>query len=288
VTCFYGLLDLQSGHLRFANAGHDLPYRQHGTNASELWATGMPLGLMPGMHYEEFDVTLAMDESVLFYSDGLVEAHNQQREMFGFPRLMEMLSKHPGDTTLIDSLLSELAAFTGDSWEQEDDITLVRLQRVPAPAVAEEAPEALHLLQEVTLASVPDNERQAIERVAEAVQSLHLPPDRLANLKTAVAELVMNAMEHGNHYQPDSIVEVQILASTSSVVVRVCDQGEGESHPVTVPDAPNLEAKLAELETPRGWGLFLIKNLVDEMREINEDHSHMVEVVMHFKALEDG
>jgi anti-anti-sigma factor len=90
------------------------------------------------MSYEEFDVTLAADESVLFYSDGLVEAHNQQREMFGFPRLMEMLSKHPGDTTLIDSLLNELATFTGASWEQEDDVTLVRVQRVAVPAVAEE------------------------------------------------------------------------------------------------------------------------------------------------------
>ena len=288
VTCFYGLLDIQSGHLRFANAGHDLPYRQQGTNVSELWATGMPLGLMPGMHYEEFDVTLAANESVLFYSDGLVEAHNQQREMFGFPRLMEMLSKHPGDTTLIDSLLNELTTFTGASWEQEDDVTLVRVQRVVVPAVAEEAPEAFHLLQEITLASEPGNERQAMEKVAEVVQPLHLSPERVANLKTAVAEVVMNAMEHGNHYQSDSMVEMQILASTSSVVVRIRDQGEGGPHPVMVPDAPpDLEAKLAGLETPRGWGLFLIKNLVDEMREINEEHSHMVEVVMHFNMQEN-
>ena len=288
VTCFYGLLDLQSGHLRFANAGHDLPYHQHGTAVSELWATGMPLGLMPGMSYEEFEVTLAANESVLFYSDGLVEAHNQQREMFGFPRLMEMLSKHPGDTTLIASLLNELATFTGASWEQEDDVTLVRVQRVAIPAVAEEVPETFHLLQEVMLASAPDNERQAMEKVAEVVQPLHLPPERVANLKTAVAEVVMNAMEHGNHYQPGSMVEMQILASTSSVVVRIRDQGEGDLHPVTAPDAPpDLEAKLAELETPRGWGLFLIKNLVDEMREINEEHSHIIEVVMHFDVQED-
>ncbi|HEY5005510.1 MAG TPA: SpoIIE family protein phosphatase, partial [Ktedonobacteraceae bacterium] len=256
VTCFYGLLDLQSGHLRFANAGHDLPYHQQGTNVSELWATGMPLGLMPGMHYEEFDVTLGADESVLFYSDGMVEAHNKQHEMFGFPRLMGMLSKYPGDTTLIDSLLHELTAFTGDAWEQEDDVTLVRLQRVPVNTIPGKESEMLHLLKETTLVSVPGNERQAMEWVAEGVESLHLSPDQLANLKTAVAEVVMNAMEHGNHYQPESPVVLQILVSTTSVVVRVRDQGEGELHPVAVSDVPNLEAKLAELETPRGWGLF--------------------------------
>jgi serine phosphatase RsbU (regulator of sigma subunit)/anti-sigma regulatory factor (Ser/Thr protein kinase) len=283
VTCFYGLLDIQSGHLRFANAGHDLPYRQLGTQVSELRATGMPLGLMPEMHYEEIAVTLAADESVLFYSDGLVEAHNRQREMFGFPRLMEILSKHPGDTTIIASLLNELATFTGAEWEQEDDVTLVRLQRMPAPKVAEEPSEMLHLLQDVTLTSIPGNERLAMEKVVEAVQPLELAPDRLANLKTAVSEVVMNAIEHGNQYQPDRMVEVQVLASHTSVVVRVRDQGDGKVNPVAIPDPPNLEAKLAELETPRGWGLFLIKNLVDEMHETNEEHSHTIEVVMHFK-----
>ncbi len=287
VTCFYGLLDLQSGHLLFANAGHDLPYHQQGTNVSELQATGMPLGLMAGMQYEEVDVTLATDESILFYSDGLVEAHNPQREMFGFPRLMQVLSKYPGDTTLIDSLLHELMTFTGDAWEQEDDVTMVRLQRVSVKAIPDKESDMLHLLKERTLASIPGNEREAMEWVADEVQSLHLSQDQLANLKTAVAEVVMNAMEHGNHYQADSLVILQILTSSTSVVVRVRDQGEGELHPVAVPDVPNLEAKLAELETPRGWGLFLIKNLVDEMREINEEHSHTVEVAIHFKSKKD-
>jgi serine phosphatase RsbU (regulator of sigma subunit)/anti-sigma regulatory factor (Ser/Thr protein kinase) len=284
VTCFYGVLDLESGHMRFANAGHDFPYHQQGTNVSELQATGMPLGLMPGMHYEELEVTLAADESVLFYSDGLVEAHNKQREMFGFPRLMKMLGKYPGDTTLIDSLLRELTTFTGNTWEQEDDVTMVRLQRVPVNTIPDKESQMLHLLKERTFASVPGNEREAMEWVAEEVQSLHLSPDQLANLKTAVAEVVMNAMEHGNHYQPESLVALQILSSATSVVVRVRDQREGELHPVTIPGLPNLEAKLAGLETPRGWGLFLIKNLVDEMREINEEHSHTVEIAIHFKT----
>lgn len=146
----------------------------------------------------------------------------------------------------------------------------------------------LRLLQEVTLASEPGNERLAMEKVAEAVQPLVLPAERLADLKTAVAEVVMNGMEHGNQYQPDSMIEMQVLASTTSIVVRVRDQGGGRTRPLSVLDPPNLEAKLAGLETPRGWGLFLIKNLVDEMHEITEDHSHTVEVVIHYKPIERG
>lgn len=130
VTCFYAILDSTSGRLRFANAGQDLPYcRRAGGEVGELRATGMPLGLMPDMRYEEQETTLAAGESVLFYSDGLVEAHSPRREMFGFPRLSALLASGSDAAPPIVTLLSELAAFTGPDWEQEDDITLVTLRR---------------------------------------------------------------------------------------------------------------------------------------------------------------
>ncbi|HEX6482457.1 MAG TPA: SpoIIE family protein phosphatase, partial [Ktedonobacteraceae bacterium] len=129
VTCFYAILDPASGRLRYANAGHDLPYCQHPGSACELRATGMPLGLMPGMRYEEQEVVLAQNENVLFYTDGLVEAHDSRREMFGFPRLQTLLAEYADEASLIDFLLTELKGFTGEGWEQEDDMTLLTLQR---------------------------------------------------------------------------------------------------------------------------------------------------------------
>lgn len=129
VTCFYAVLDPDSGKLRYANAGHDLPYHRDAGKVCELRATGMPLGLMPEMRYEEQEVIVALDESILFYSDGLVEAHNPEREMFGFPRLQALLEEHSGGATLIDFLLGELRSFTGEGWEQEDDMTMLTLQR---------------------------------------------------------------------------------------------------------------------------------------------------------------
>src|SRR5918992_321061 len=130
ITCLYAILEPESGHLVYANAGHDLPYRRHGSAAEELRARGMPLGLMPGMAYEEKEVVLGKGESVLFYSDGLVEAHDPQREMFGFPRLQGLVGTHrSGGSSLVGFLLSELTRFVGEDWEQEDDITLVTLER---------------------------------------------------------------------------------------------------------------------------------------------------------------
>jgi predicted ester cyclase len=132
VTCFYGILEPNSGHLVYANAGHDLPYLWHGGYSEELRARGMPLGLMPGMEYEEKEITLKRGEGVLFYSDGLVEAHNPHYEMFGFPRLRELLADHGDERSLVEFLMEELSSFTGPSWEQEDDITLMTLQRSAA------------------------------------------------------------------------------------------------------------------------------------------------------------
>jgi serine phosphatase RsbU (regulator of sigma subunit) len=130
VTCFYAILDPRSGTLRYANAGHDLPYLWHGCDCEELRARGMPLGLMPGMGYEEKEMVLDTGEGVLFYSDGLVEAHNPEGEMFGFPRLRALIAQHgEEERALRELLMKELHSFTGEEWEQEDDITLVTLRR---------------------------------------------------------------------------------------------------------------------------------------------------------------
>jgi predicted ester cyclase len=129
VTCFYAILDTESGSLSYANAGHDLPYLWQSGECEELRARGMPLGLMPGMGYEEKEIVLEEGEAALFYSDGLVEAHDPKGEMFGFPRLRELVAEHGEKRSLGAYLLEHLYTFTGEGWEQEDDITLLTLRR---------------------------------------------------------------------------------------------------------------------------------------------------------------
>jgi serine phosphatase RsbU (regulator of sigma subunit)/predicted ester cyclase len=128
VTCFYAILEPGSGHLLYANAGHDLPYLRRGSDAVELRARGMPLGLSSTMNYEEGEDSLDEGDGVLFYSDGVVEAHNPNREMFGLPRLRALIAEHDMERSLENFLLERLYSFTGEGWEQEDDITLVMLR----------------------------------------------------------------------------------------------------------------------------------------------------------------
>jgi serine phosphatase RsbU (regulator of sigma subunit)/anti-sigma regulatory factor (Ser/Thr protein kinase) len=284
VTCLYAVLEPTSGQLRYANAGHDVPYAWSAAGPIELRARGMPLGLMPGMTYEEKETTLAPGQNVVLYSDGLVEAHNPQRAMFGFPRLKELVGTHPGGGELIELLLRELDSFTGPNWEQEDDVTLVVLQRqagtedrvrpVPDGGAAGE-----RLLADFTVRSQLGNERLAMQQVADAVGELGLPPARLERLKTAVAEATMNAIEHGNQNQAELPVAIRVTASEERVAVRVTDQG-GERAIPDNPETPDLEAKLTGLQKPRGWGLYLIKNMVDEMHVSSDSKHHTVELVL--------
>jgi anti-sigma regulatory factor (Ser/Thr protein kinase) len=259
----------------------------------------MPLGLMPGMKYEEKETILVPGESILFYSDGIVEAHNQDREMYSFPRLMRLVGEYEGDISLKDMILEDLAEFTGPGWEQEDDITMVTLQRSGGYGVSEIAHRSMNrageapgsngtewqMLAELTLPSEPGNERLAMEQVAEAVRELNLPGKRMDQLKTAVAEATMNAMEHGNHYLPNKPVGIQVLASRAALSVRITDHGATRTLPADPgTEVPDIEAKLEELQTPRGWGLFLIKHMVDEMRISSDTTHHTVELIMYLEG----
>ncbi len=297
VTCLYALLDPRTGKIQFANAGHNLPYVRTDEGVVEFRATGMPLGLMPGSKYEEKEATLGAGQTMLLHSDGLAEAHSDKGEMFGFPRMHELMAAGNGGQALIDSLLMELDRFTSGVDEQEDDITLVTVQRSAHSHFADDATNGStsmamphsnghRVLAEFQLPSDPGNEREVMDRVAEAVRSLDLPPARLENLKTAVSEAAMNAIEHGNHGDAALAVGVQVLLSDEDLRVLIRDFGGGQEIPAA--ETPDIEAKLAGLQKPRGWGLFLIQNMVDKMEVTSDDVHHTVELVLYLKGEDDG
>ena len=121
-----------------------------------------------------------------------------------------------------------------------------------------------------------------MERVERAVAGVGLEPARLERLKTAVAEATMNAMEHGNEYRADRPVSIRVLRSADRLSVRVTDSGSGGE--VAEHESPDLEAKLEGRQTPRGWGLFLIEEMVDEARVTSEKGGRTVELVLRLEG----
>ncbi|MEN8238654.1 MAG: SpoIIE family protein phosphatase [Actinomycetota bacterium] len=283
VTCLYAIVDTETGATVFANAGHNLPYVRSEDGVLELRATGMPLGLMPNMPYEEQVHALGVGEVMVLTSDGITEAHNDQGEMYGFERLMARVgsSNVPGEA--VSGLIDDLEAFTGPDVEQEDDITVVAVRRTSSAresaATFGVSPNGqVEELASFTVASIDGNERLAIDQVMDALVDIRLDPARAERLKTAVGETVMNAIEHGNQGSEDAVVAVKVEAGTTSLIIRVTDQGGGLG--TDAPARPDLEAKLTGDQTPRGWGLFLIEKMVDELRTTTEDGHHTVELVV--------
>jgi anti-sigma regulatory factor (Ser/Thr protein kinase) len=275
VTCLYGVLEPATGRFVFANAGHNLPCIRTTDGIIEPRATGLPLGLMSDIVYEETEVEVPPGAELVLYSDGVVEAHDPVGEMYSFARMRDTVATGCGSgSDTIDHILERLRAFTGSDWEQEDDITIVALGR--SRAATAPSPEGPSVSSRSPLAafSVPGvigGERTAIDRVVEAVGPLGLSPARLERLKTAVGETVMNAIEYGSLGNPDVPVTVQVDADEAAVAIRVTDQAL--SGPVPVVEPPDLEAKLEGRARPRGWGLFLVRNMVDALDvSIEDDH----------------
>jgi serine phosphatase RsbU (regulator of sigma subunit)/anti-sigma regulatory factor (Ser/Thr protein kinase) len=289
VTCLFAVLDPDTGRLRYANAGQDLPYLRTAEGVVELRATGMPLGLLPDMEYEEKEVVLEPGQEVLLHSDGVVEAHDPHREMFGFPRLKQLVAEPISGGELIDRVLADLSRFTGPGWEQEDDITLVALARLPGSAHSGSAgpdesvslPADARVLAAFEVPSEPGGGRRVLPLLARAVEPLNLPEARRDALGTAVAEATMNAIEHGNAGRPDLPVRLVVAATDTAVLVTVTDRavngGTGEQDA----QLPDIDAKLAGAQSPRGWGLFLMRELVDEVRTRDSGGGHTVELVLH-------
>jgi len=142
--------------------------------------------------------------------------------------------------------------------------------------VARPAPRRLDAFE---LPSEPGNERLALARVAECVRGLGLPDGRLEKLKTAVAEATMNAIEHGNKNRAEIPVEVEVTQNGDEIVVAISDQGGAPEKPGPA-EEPDLLKKLDGGQSPRGWGLFLIRNMVDAMDVTTNGQRHTIWLTM--------
>jgi anti-sigma regulatory factor (Ser/Thr protein kinase) len=139
--------------------------------------------------------------------------------------------------------------------------------------------ERRRLLGEFSSPSRVGNERLIMDKVAEAISPLNLSQSVVERLKTAVSEAAMNAIEHGNEGRPDVPVFVEVSALSDEVVVAITDQGGAE--PGVRTEEPDIHAKLAGRQKPRGWGLYLIESMVDDMRVTRDGPRHTVELVVH-------
>ena len=290
VTCLALVLNPVSGQVEFANAGHDVPYVRTQGGVAELRARGMPLGLMPGMDYEEMRFQFEPGDCALLHSDGLAEAHAPDREMFGFPRVSALVGKGPSGEALIDLCLTELGTFTGPDHEQEDDITLVSLQRSPSAWHQGDHKGGIAMTQ---VARPPEARRVHAGQRARQRTARAGPGGRDRAGPGTVRGQARPAQDRGRrgHHERDRARQRQPPG----------DPGRGRGDPERRRDhrrhqrpgrrgtprrgrrgheEPDLVKKLDGAQSPRGWGLFLIRNMVDAMDVTTDGQRHTISLTM--------
>ncbi len=129
VTCLYSVLDPVTNRICFANAGHPLALLRNDSSVKEIEVYGLPLGLRPDATYDEVEVFLEPGDTLFLYSDGLIEAMNSARELFGLERLLACLRRegHRIGDDLIEQTWSAARSFAGRV-EQDDDMTVIVLR----------------------------------------------------------------------------------------------------------------------------------------------------------------
>ena len=288
VTCLFAILDPATGRIVMANAGHNLPYIRTDDGVIELRATGMPLGLMPDIHYEETEGIIAPGSNVLLYSDGLVEAHDPASRCTasrGCARRWPSTTRGASCSIACSTRSTSSPVPTGS---RRTTSRSSRSGEPPAcPSARRGASEPSGILTAFSIPGEEGNERLAMDRVAAAVDGLGLAPARLERLKTAVSEATMNAIEYGSQGRADVPVDIEVETTAESIVVRITDHALSGSVPDDA-ESPDIELKLAGEQKPRGWGLFLIKNMVDSMDVTGDGASQTVTLTMAREERSDG
>ena len=254
--------------------------------AVELRATGMPLGLMPEMEYDEKEAVLEPGECLLLYSDGLVEAHDPSGEMFGFPRLRELMGRLdrldlPGRRAARRARpLHRLGLGAGGRHH-------ARGARAGAAAGDRREDGTARCWPRSSWRAFPATSGRPWKGWPPQWRDSHVAAPTLDRLRTAVSEAAMNAIEHGN--EATTRAACCGRGARRQRTAPCADHGSAAAtRPIEPAERPDLEAKLEGLQKPRGWGLFLIEHMADGMDSWTEGERHTVELTFRLRGDEDA
>ena len=132
---------------------------------------------------------------------------------------------------------------------------------------------------ELHIPSSAGSEKLAMEFVADVARTMNFPPERVEDLKTAVAEACMNAIEHGNHGDAATRVGIRLTAAADRLQVAVQDRAARPGIPRAA--APDIETRIEGKAEARGWGIFLIENLMDEVSFKSSEAGNIVDMIIY-------
>lgn len=261
-TVCYTRFNLDKLRMDVVDCGHTNALHLHGSTGevTRLKSDNMPIGFTEWEVYKQMSVRIAPGDMVFFYSDGLIEAKNAQGEVFGMDRLIEFLGqrKDREPAEILKDIYGELVYFS-NSVSFADDLTCIAVRIVSAP----QSPLVTEARLELTsdLANLVDL-REFLRELCGRVPSLNR---RLANqVELAVNEAVANIMRHSYHGRKNETIVIDGAIYEDSIVFELFHWGEPMSQLQII--APAFDGS-----QDHGFGLYLIRNCVDEIAYSTED-----------------
>ena len=267
VTAWLGILELSTGKLTAANAGHEYPIiRQHG-GRYELYRDkhGFVMGGMEGMEYKEYEVLLKPGSEVFLYTDGVTEATSEKNEQFGTKRLLESLNSGlaPELKGVLERVNDAVDVFVGDA-PQFDDITMLCLYYAGADATdsSEEQREGRYM-KEMTLEATVGNIPIVTDFINTELEALECPMKAQMQIDIAVDELFGNIAQYA--YDPltgPATVRVEVDDDPMAVIITFIDHGK--PYDPLAGKEPDITLNAEDREVG-GLGVFLVKKTMDEI-----------------------
>lgn len=265
VTVWIGILEVSTGKVLAANAGHEYPAICRKDGQFEIFKDrhGFVLGGMEGMRYKQYEFSLMPGDTMFLYTDGVTEATNASEELFGTYNMLNSLNKEPQlePKELLKKMQNSLEEFVGDG-DQFDDITMMAI-KMSEPAMTVQ-----------TISVIPTEESMTtVQAMAEELMDEAMVPMKVAmKIGIAIDEIFSNIIQ----YSQATSAEVTCRASSEALEIIFLDDG--------VPYNP-LESKdpditlSAEERDMGGLGIFITKNIMDTIDYAYKDGRNQLRVM---------
>ncbi len=269
VTLFCAVLDLETGMLQYANAGHSAPLIRHEDGRMD-WVSSqncLVAGVMPSESYPVQSVLLPLGASLLLYTDGVTEAMNEKGELFADNRLVNSLEGLKGTVSsksVTDQLLAAVQGFA-DGAEQSDDITLLVLRRRPRP-------EKIHRL---LVENNTQELEQALEDLDRFAQAENLSPRDAYLIRLVAEELVLNTIKYG--YDDDKVHQITLSIQIGSPIFMNIEDDGHPFNPLTDAPPPVLDGAIEDRPIG-GLGLHTLLGMGLKIRYRYENNRNLLHV----------
>ena len=273
VTIFIGVLDLPTGHLRYCNAGHDLPYIIHDSHYSVLDChPNIPVGVFDDKKYGVQQMEMLPGSTIFLYTDGLAEAMDKDHQQFGMTRIEAVLEKCAKDQLKPQQILNifneRVHQFVGEA-EQSDDLTMLAICYTPQ-------------LYEYTMSEslILKNDVHEVTRFSSfmesATQKMGIEKTHARKLRLAVEEAVVNVINYAYPVGTEGTVEVRLMSNAHRIKMMIIDSG--------VAFDPTSKEKvdttlLAEERQIGGLGILLVRELMDSINYEREDGKNILTLI---------